>query len=37
MTKKDVADKYGVQKNALSTWAKSKEKLLYSIERGSNA
>ena len=37
MSSKDVAAKYGVPKNTLSTWVKNKEKLLLdSLEKGSN-
>ena len=33
MTNKDVAAKYGVPKNTLSTWAKNKHKLTTSLEK----
>ena len=36
MSNKDVAAKYGVQKNTLSTWVKNKEKILDWLEKGSN-
>ena len=36
MSNKDVAAKYGVPKNTLSTWVKNKEKLLDSLKTGSN-
>ena len=36
MRKKDVAAKYTVPNNTLSTWVKSKEKRLYLLEKGSN-
>ena len=36
MSNKDVAAKYNVPKNTLSTWVKNKEKLLSSLEKGSN-
>ena len=38
MSNKDVADKYGVPRNTVSTWFKYKEKLLSSLEKaGSNS
>ena len=36
MNNKDVAAKYGVPKNTLSTWAKNKEKLLDPLKKGRN-
>ena len=36
MSNKDVAAKYGVPKNTLSTWVKSKEKLFVALEKGNN-
>ena len=36
MSNKDVAAKYGVQKNTLSTWVKNKEKILDCPEKESN-
>ena len=36
MSKEDVAAKYGVPKNTLSTWVKNEEKLLDSLEKESN-
>ena len=33
---KDVATKYGVQKNTISTWIKNKDKILSSLEKGEN-
>ena len=33
MTNKDVAVKYGVPKNTVSTWTKNKEKWLLSLEK----
>ena len=33
---KDVAAKYGVPKNTLSTWVKIKEKLFTALEKGNN-
>ena len=33
MTNKDVAAKYGVPKNTLSTWVKNKHKLRTSLEK----
>ena len=36
MSNKDVAAKYGVPKNTLSTWVKSKEKLFAALEKGNN-
>ena len=33
---KDVAAKYGVPKNTLSTWVKNKEKLVNALEKGTN-
>ena len=33
MTNKDVAAKYGVPKNTLSTWMKNKHKLTTSLEK----
>ena len=33
---KDMAAKYGILKSTLSTWVKSKEKRLNSLEKGSN-
>ena len=36
MSNRDVAAKYGVPKNTLSSWVKSKEKLLDSAEKGNN-
>ena len=36
MSNKDVAAKYGVPKNTLSTWVKNKEKLLDSLKIESN-
>ena len=36
MSNKDIADKYGVPKNTLSTLVKNKEKLLNSLEKRSN-
>ena len=36
MSNKDIAAKYGVPKNTLSTLVKNKEKLLNSLEKGSN-
>ena len=33
MTNKDVAAKYGVPKNTLSTWVKNKHKLTTSVEK----
>ena len=34
---KDVATKYGVPKNIISTWIKNKNKILSSLEKGQNA
>ena len=34
--REDVATKYGVPKNTLSTWVKSKEKLFAALEKGNN-
>ena len=34
--REDVATKYGVPKNTLSTWVKSKEKLFAGLEKGNN-
>ena len=36
MSNKDIAAKYGVPKNTLSTLVKNKEKLLNSLEKRSN-
>ena len=36
MSNRDVAAKYGVPKNTLSSWVKNKEKLLDSTEKGNN-
>ena len=36
LSNKDVAAKYGVPKNTLSTWVKSKEKLFVALEKGNN-
>ena len=36
MSNRDVAAKYGVPKNTLSSWVKNKEKLLDSAEKGNN-
>ena len=36
LSNKDVAAKYGVPKNTLSTWVKSKEKLFAALEKGNN-
>ena len=36
MSNKDVAAKYNVPKTTLSTWVKNKEKLLDSLEKGTN-
>ena len=36
LSNKDVAAKYGVPKNTLSTWVKSKEKLFAALEKGHN-
>ena len=36
MSNKDVAPKYNVPKITLSTWVKNKEKLLDSLEKGTN-
>ena len=36
VSNKDVAAKYGVPKNTISTWAKSKDKLFSALEKGSN-
>ena len=36
LSDKDVAAKYGVPKNTLSTWVKSKEKLFAALEKGNN-
>ena len=33
---KDVAAKYNIPKNTLSTWAKNKEKLLDALKKGTN-
>ena len=33
---KDVATKYGVPKNTISTWIKNKDKILSSLEKGQN-
>ena len=33
---KDVAAKYGVPKNTLSTWVKNKQKLFAALEKGNN-
>ena len=33
---KDVATKYGVPKNTISTWIKNKDKMLSSLEKGQN-
>ena len=33
MSNKSAAEKYGVSRNAESTWVKNKEKLLVSLER----
>lgn len=37
LSNKDVAIKYGVPKNTVSTWVKNKAKLLKAIEGGSNS
>ena len=34
--REDVAAKYGVPKNTLSTWVKSKEKLFAALEKGND-
>ena len=34
LSNKDVAAKYGVPKNTLSTWVKSKEKLFAALKKG---
>ena len=36
LSNKDVAAKYGVPKNTLFTWVKSKEKLFVALEKGNN-
>ena len=36
LSNKDVAAKYGVPKNTLSTWVESKEKLFAALEKGNN-
>ena len=36
MSNRDVAAKYGVPRNTLSTWFKNKEKILDSLEKGTN-
>ena len=36
MSNKDVAAKFGLPNNTLSTWAKNKEKFLDSLEKGCN-
>ena len=36
LSNKDVAAKYGVPNNTLSTWVKSKEKLFAALEKGNN-
>ena len=36
LSNKDVAAKYGVPRNTLSTWVKSKEKLFAALEKGNN-
>ena len=36
ISNKDVADKYGVPKNTLSTWVKNKQKHSDSLEKRSN-
>ena len=36
MSNKNVAAKYGVPRNTLSTWVKSKEKLFEALEKGNN-
>ena len=36
LSNKDVTAKYGVPKNILSTWVKSKEKLFAALEKGNN-
>ena len=33
---RDVATKYGVPKNTISTWIKNKDKILSSLEKGQN-
>ena len=33
MSNKDVAEKYGVPRNTVSTWAKNKERLLPLLEK----
>ena len=35
ISNKDVAEKYGVPKNTVSTWVKNKEKLLSALEKSS--
>ena len=36
LSNKDAAAKYGVPKNTLSIWVKSKEKLFAALEKGNN-
>ena len=36
MPNKDIATKYGVPKNTISTWIKNKDKILSSLEKGQN-
>ena len=36
ISNKDVAEKYGVPKNTVSTWLKNKEKLFTALEKSSN-
>ena len=36
MSNRDVAAKYGVLRNTLSIWVKNKEKILDSLEKGTN-
>ena len=36
MPNKDVATKYGVPKNTISTWIKNKDKIFSSLEKGQN-
>ena len=36
MSNRDVAAKYGVPRNTLSIWVKNKEKILDSLEKGTN-
>ena len=36
LSNKNVAEKYGVRKNTVSTWVKNKEKIFTALEKSSN-